>query len=252
MKKLALLLLVVGVLLGLGACFEQTTSRPSSATQETASREVGTAEVGPAPEWPPGLGEVEVDLEQDMLKKNYYVIFDGSGSMGGQRIEVAKRAIKEFVAHVPLDSNLGLFVFDRAGVSERSPLGSSRKVVMEEIDKVEASRGTPLTEAVRYGFEMLSLQGLKQLGYGEYNLVVVTDGEADSGSDLRRTVDEVLNGSPVIIRTIGYQIKGGHTLNQPDRIFYRSAENFEQLSQGLQEVLAEAEDFRVDDFQASE
>ena len=38
-------------------------------------------------------------------------------------------------------------------------------------------------------------------------------------------------------------------MNQPGRIYYRSAENFEELKKGLEEVLAEAEEFTVDAFQ---
>ena len=248
MKKLGLTLSALVILFGFNGCYEQESSQSSSSSTQTSESKEAEA----PGEWPPGLGEVEVDFEQNMLKRNYYVIFDGSGSMRGNKIEVAKRAIKEFVNHVPPEANLGLFVFDTAGASERAPLGSSQKAIIEEIDRVVANRSTPLTAAIRYSYEMLSIQGLRQLGYGEYNMVVVTDGVADYGPQLSSMIDRILEESPIIIHTIGYQIKGGHTLNQPDKVYYRSAESFEQLSEGLQEVLAEAEDFSVDEFQSED
>ncbi len=250
MKRLSFFLLAVVLLVGLGSCYRRTRTYP--ALTEAAVREAITVEDKSAIEWPPGLGELDVELEQDMLKKNYYLVFDGSASMRGRKIDIAKTAVREFVNQVPPDASLGLFVFDFAGVFERAPLGSSRTQIIEEIDKVVASRSTPLTSAVAHGYQMLSVQGVRQLGYGEYNMVVVTDGAADNPAALSRIVAEVLTDSPVVIHTIGYQIRGGHSLNQPGRIAYKSAENLEQLREGLQEVLAEAEDFVVGEFQDTE
>jgi len=38
-------------------------------------------------------------------------------------------------------------------------------------------------------------------------------------------------------------------LNQPGKIYYKSAKNFDELSKGLEEVLAESESFIVTDFE---
>lgn len=199
--------------------------------------------------WPPGLGSTNVELEEDLLIKNYYIVFDGSGSMEGDRLATAKEALKRFVQFVPEDAHIGLMVFDGSGISERVPLGGSVEQFRIEVDRVIADGGTPLKDAIGLAYDKLNRQALKQLGYGEYNLVIVTDGEASSGYEPDRVVRDILRQSPVTIHTIGFQIGSNHSLNQPGKILYKSADNLEELSQGLEGVLAELEEFDLADFQ---
>src|SRR5215510_14255270 len=70
------------------------------------------------------------------LARNFYFIFDGSGSMAeplnnkctgdkqfSNRLAGAKWAVKQFMPQVPDDVNLGLWIFDAQGNQERVPLG---------------------------------------------------------------------------------------------------------------------------------
>ena len=207
--------------------------------------ESGEGEKG---EWPPKLGEVEVVLETDPLKRNFYAVFDGSGSMGGNKVVTAKDAFQYFVDQVPEDANIGLLVFDTQGTTERAALGTTKSEIKAQIEDISAGGGTPLSTAVAYAYEQLTLQGHKQLGYGEYHLVIVTDGAANDEHGLKRTVDNILAKSPVMIHTIGFKIGDTHSLNQPGRILYKSANNFDELAKGLEGVLAESEDFAVLEF----
>ena len=86
------------------------------------------------------------------------------------------------------------------------------------------------------------------MGYGEYHLVIVTDGEANDGEDPREAVDALLAKSPVVLHTIGFCIGETHSLNQKGRVFYQSADNPEELRKGLTDVLAEATSFNLDGF----
>ncbi|MBN1798685.1 MAG: VWA domain-containing protein [Spirochaetales bacterium] len=188
-------------------------------------------------------------LEENLTKKNYYIILDGSGSMqDDNKMAIAKKALIEFVAHVPRDANLGLAVFDGSGLSERVPLGDDRYEFTNQVQKTTAKGNTPLKEALELAYAKLIKQAQQQIGYGEYNIVVVTDGEASPGHEPDRIVNLILDHSPVIIHTIGFQIGEDHSLNQPGKIYYKSAKNLDELSQGLEEVLAESESFVITDF----
>ncbi len=222
---------------------KQDTARPAPVAQLTED------DIKRMAIWPPGVGEQEVMLEEDFLKSNYYIIFDGSGSMKGDKLQVAKKALSEFVNHIQGDANVGLAVFDNRRLSERAVLGETRESIIGQIEKVKANGSTPLKNAISLAYQKLVEQGLKQLGYGEYHLVVVTDGEASEGQDPTQIVNSILQSSPVVIHTIGFQIGQNHSLNQPGKILYASANNFEELRKGLESVLAELENFSVSDFQ---
>jgi len=198
------------------------------------------------PLWPPDLGNDQVPLEKEVNRKNYYIIFDGSGSMGGWKITVAKQALERFIRMIPRQANIGLLAFDAHGVSERAPLGTGRDDIIRQVNAVAAGGWTPLGQSVETAYDRLCAQGKRQLGYGEYILVVVTDGRATDGNRLPEVIEKILSESPVLIHTIGFQVGTGHTLNQPGRTSYRTAQDFKELSEGLGEVLAESEDFTRD------
>ena len=60
----------------------------------------------------------------DRLATNLVIVFDGSGSMAGEKIEVAKKSLANFLASVPTEWNVGLIVFDNDG--KRVPLDIGR------------------------------------------------------------------------------------------------------------------------------
>lgn len=184
-----------------------------------------------------------------LTRKNFYVIIDGSGSMrdyvgGEMKIFAAKDAIKRFAQLVPADANLGLFAFDGKGITERVPLGlDNRKAFIRELENVDTDSNTPLKSAITGAYEKIRIQAGKQQGYGEYHLVIVTDGEANVGEDPTSIVNQILAESPVVIHTIGFGIGERHSLNQRGRTIYKSAGDKQGLSKGLSDVLAESEKF---------
>jgi Ca-activated chloride channel homolog len=203
--------------------------------------------------WPPATGNPQ-DRTRDsknLFARNYYVVLDASASMkavacsaGQQKIDAARAALAAFAASLPADANLGLQVFDDNGIRERLPLGTdNRERFREALGAVRAGGSTPLRESIRQAYQQLTAQGARQFGYGEYHLVVVTDGEADAGQNPEPVVTEIIQRSPVVLHTIGFCIGTNHSLNQPGRTLYRAADNPEQLKQGLGNVLAEAPRF---------
>jgi len=211
---------------------------------------------GMTPAWPPTKEGQNATVAADLFAKNYYVVLDASGSMNERgcsgedtKIQAARAALASFTESLPAHANLGLQVFDARGVQHRLNLATGNRPQFNQIVKeVRANAGTPLREAVRQGYARLGEQAAKQLGYGEYHLVIVTDGAADTGQDPTPMVNQVLAESPVVIQTIGFCIGPQHSLNQAGRTIYRAADNPEQLRQGLADVLAEAPQFAVTKF----
>jgi Ca-activated chloride channel homolog len=225
--------------------------KPAAAPKAVPSKHTTEPElrvnIPPPPAWfGDGKGVTVVD---DLTKKNFYVVLDGSGSMNesiGREVKIvsAKAAVKRFASKVPADANLGLLAFDGKGTSERVPLGTgNRPFFHQKVDEVDTRSGTPLRSAITKAYEHIKAQAAKQLGYGEYHLVIVTDGEAEAGEDPRSIVNDILARSPVVIHTIGFGIGEGHSLNQKGRVFYKAANDAKALERGLEGVLAEADSF---------
>lgn len=223
---------------------------------QTASGTPGYAARPLESDWPPLGDGGSSAIAPNLLANNYYLVLDGSGSMrdvecseGNPKIEVAAEALKSFARSLGSEVNLGLLVFDNAGVSERLPLGPSNQSAFDQaIDSVVANKATPLGTAVGLAYKKLEQQARRQLGYGEYHLVILTDGIASDGEDPTTAVQQILASSPVVFHTIGFCIDDKHPLNQPGRTYYLSANDPAALGRGLQSVLAEAPDFSVQDF----
>jgi Mg-chelatase subunit ChlD len=204
--------------------------------------------------WP--ANREENTLSKNLLAANYYIVLDGSGSMDGDqcaegttKMAIAKTAITQFAEQIPVDANLALYSFDGMGGSERINLATENRVpFFEQIKTIETGGGTPLATAIRYGYQQLAAQAAKQLGYGEYHLVVVTDGIASNGEEPNQILNTVLQQSPVVIHSIGFCLDESHSLNQPGLTAYTAASNADELQRGLQAVLAESTDFVTDSF----
>jgi len=195
-------------------------------------------------------------LAGNLLASNIYIVFDGSGSMGeggcsngDAKINVAKRAVIEFAKSIPKETNIGLVAFDNSGTRERVALSQiDTEYLIATVNAIRYGSGTPLSAAMRQAYKALTDQGKKQLGYGEYHILVVTDGQANNASDLNREVNKILKYSPIIISTIGFCIDENHSLHQPGKTNYSTANDYESLLQGMRSVLAEAPSFSVSDF----
>jgi hypothetical protein len=197
---------------------------------------------------------------EQSLRKNWYFVIDGSGSMserpprssGGDKqfrnkMEGAIWAVLTTVENLPPDVNLGLYVFDAYGAREVIQLGSNNKdAFVAAVKKIRAGNGTPLGDAIAKGADALADQYRKQLGYGEYRLFVVTDGEATD--DLNYGVNKALSYR-MPIYTIGFGIEGDHALRRSS-VSYKSADSASDVKQGLAEATAELEVYDPANFPA--
>lgn len=238
-----------------------TKNKPPAASNETKASNGAAARTIAVDRavysWPPeSSAKVDLVAEDRRLAKNFYVILDGSGSMestecsgGKNKAEAAKEALKVFAAAVPKDSNLGLLVFDNSGTSERVPLGINNRTHFESaLKNMVVGGGTPLGSAINKGLDALQTQARSQLGYGEYNIVVVTDGAANKDDRPDTVVNLLASKTPVVIHTVGFCLGENHALNQPGVTLYKTAMNPSELLTGLEDVLAESESFDVAEF----
>jgi Mg-chelatase subunit ChlD len=229
---------------------------PPSVRVDAASTTVAPGDRAMAAAWPPLRdGVASAGPSGDF---NYYIVLDGSGSMlghecgdGSTKMEAAVRAVRGFIDATPATANVGLAAFDRRGISERVALGvGNREALTAALQQIQAGSNTPLNSGIRIGYDKLTDQARAQLGYGEYHLVVVTDGRPDpSSEDPTPVVQEILRESPVVLHTVGFCIDSSHVLNQQGRTYYASATNPQELQASLQAVLAEAPTFDVARFQ---
>lgn len=185
----------------------------------------------------------------NLTARNFYVVFDGSGSMEEaipgsnqfpNKLAGAKWAVHQFVDGLPDGVNLGLYVFDQRGSREVLPLGPDNKTeFLSQIDAVVANNATPLGESIEAAVKALKVQQAKQKPYGEYRLLVVTDGHASDyiGRGVKAAQK---NGFPLY--TIGLGVVGDHELRKVSRS-YQDAKDAEQLSAALKAAGSELEDY---------
>lgn len=200
----------------------------------------------------------QTGLSSNLNTKNYYVILDTSGSMASKecsqnqsKMEVAKDSLSSWVNHVGVEDNIALMVFNDLAANEVFPLRqntpSFKNQFLENVRSVSAHGGTPLGDALSKAYSNLEYQSAAQLGYGEYHIIVVTDGMASDSEVMDKAVLKIFR-SPIVLHTIGFCIGTDHALNIPGQSFYTSAMNREQLDKGLIRVLAESESFDVKGF----
>lgn len=236
--------------------FIDSPSRSASSQPDNALETYG--QKGVRNDWPAFTSSSNNVLAPSLTAANYYLIVDGSGSMsengcsaGKQtKMTTAKRALREFISQIPEDANIGVYAFDAGTEGERLALApGNNQRAMATIERMQPAGGTPLGRSIRDGVTALTEQARKQLGYGEYNLVVITDGAANSTETLNLEVDKMLRSTPVLLHTIGFCINQRHALNKPGYTLYKSANNPASLRESLNTVLAEAPSFDVDAFQ---
>lgn len=174
------------------------------------------------------------------------ILLDCSGSMdsnmsGGQKMDVAKTALK-FVAEnfIRPGTNVGLLTFEGRGVKNDwlYPLGPFDKAqFIKAIERPEPGGGTPLGEYLEKAADALIEFRTKSRGYGEFKLLVVTDGEANDSS----LVDEIaprIKQRGFILDAIGVAMSSSHTLKRiADH--YADAQSPETLTRAIQQSFAE-------------
>lgn len=187
--------------------------------------------------------------QADAGEQNVVVILDDSGSMNDRmqtangkvkRIDVAKEALIGILSELPPNTSVGVLALN-------SQVGNSNWVVplesdssqtdwRERIGRIEAGGATPLGQFLKSGADAL-LEARQAQVYGDFRLLVVTDGEANDSRLLEKILPDVLSRG-LMVDVIGVDMKSQHSLATKVHS-YRRADDDQSLKQALTEVFAE-------------
>lgn len=182
------------------------------------------------------------------------IVFDDSGSMdetmrstGVRRIDAAKRALSNVLEQLPADTQVGVLALNSrvAGSPWVVPLGTIDPSWRANVASLEAVGGTPLGEYLKAAADALLEARARQI-YGEYRLLVVTDGEAND-SDLVDTYLPQVLARGLTIDAIGVDMESDHSLATKVNS-YRRADDDSSLQEAISQVFAETS---LDDLNAS-
>lgn len=192
---------------------------------------------------------------EDVQKSNVVIILDASGSMKSnlrsvriQKMQAAKRALKEVLKTVPQNTQIGLLVFSGTNVKNHwvYPLGPRNDNRLNNaIDMIEPGGGTPLGAYIKIGADRLIQERKNQMGYGNYRLLIVTDGQAQDIKLVNSYTPEVLSRG-IIMDVIGVDMVQNHILATKVHS-YRKADDPDSLKKAIAEVFAEVSDQGTDD-----
>lgn len=245
----------------LAACKDENKGAAQAMPEVVDPAVVESVKAASAATWPSVEADPNAEIDEALARDNFMVVLDMSGSMGESRCagkfpskaDAARVVLEQWLATVPDDANVGLVLFDSQPSRVVVPLGTSnRNGFVKAVVSTVPDGGTPLSEAVDVARRALEKQAALQQGYGNYRVVVITDGEHSNGYDPRPVIKDIMSNpaNPTEIHTVGFCIEDS-ALRNPDLTYYQSASNPEELKKGLQSVLAEAESFDITDFQES-
>jgi Ca-activated chloride channel family protein len=163
-------IIAIFLLGALAACDQSSQQAP--APHEAAQSAAAPPARGPWPFLATATGAPRDFDPKAVIKRNYYVVFDASGSMSEKRcagaerkIDVAKRALLTFAGHMPSEANIGLLVFDQRATRELVPIGPISKAgLADAIGPIEPGGDTPLADAIRRAYAALTARAVMQLG----------------------------------------------------------------------------------------
>jgi hypothetical protein len=240
-----------GLLLLLAACGPSTQKNNQQSTETTPAEE--TVE--------PAVITFDENSGKASTSRNFYFIFDVSGSMddmcaGERKIDGAKKAINEFIKKVPDNVNIGLLFLGvnkpESEIEEVVPLGQKNKSkFIEAIQKAQPQSRTPLGKATFFVMDKLIAQYKQQLGYGEYRMIVITDGLATDEAEYYKSMSELKRYPFIALYGVGLCIKENHVL-KANSIKYTDAHDYDELGKALEETIAELENFDPKDFTAED
>lgn len=195
-------------------------------------------------------------LSSTASAQNIVVLLDDSASMKQPlrsnssitKIDAAKQALLTILERAPADSQVGVMVLNgHRGQEWVIPLGPINKATLTaKVNRIRPGGGTPLGESMKSATDAL-LALRNQEHYGDYRLLIVTDGEATDPDLVEAYLPDILARS-ITVDVIGVDMARTHSLaTRVDN--YRKADNPASLTQAIEASLAErtADDQNADE-----
>jgi Mg-chelatase subunit ChlD len=173
--------------------------------------------------------------------QNVVVVLDDSGSMNEamgwnaslRRIDAAKQALQTVMEQLPDDARIGILALNRQGADGAwlMPLGPlDRGRLRQAVVQLDADGGTPLGASLKTATDAL-LELRSRQPYGDFRLLIVTDGEAQDSELVDRYLPQIQQRG-ITIDVIGVSMAQDHSLaTRVDR--YRRADDTESLQEAL-------------------
>lgn len=174
---------------------------------------------------------------------NVVVILDNSGSMstemsgGESRMAAAKRSLLSVLEQTPDDARVGVVLLNPPKLNDDwlIPLGPvDRGATVSVVQSIRAGGPTPLGRAMRLAGDAL-LASRETQKYGQYKLLLVTDGEATDPRLVDRFLPEV-QARGLVVEAIGIDMGEQHSLAMRANT-YRNAADPQSLERAISAVV---------------
>jgi hypothetical protein len=175
--------------------------------------------------------------------QNVVILLDDSGSMADvlrsnravKKIDAARAALRTVLEKLPADAQVGVVVLNRGDNGWLLPLAPVDKSALEAaIGQIRADGGTPLGRFMKVAADAL-LELRSRQRYGNYKLLIVTDGEAGDAELVERYLPDIQSRG-IAVDVIGVDMRGEHSLATKVET-YRRADDPGSLQQAISEVV---------------
>lgn len=177
----------------------------------------------------------------EMMAKNVYLILDASSTTTqsscfgyGSKQQVMEAAVFNFVDEMPENTNLGVIRFDSDGPNEIASLAPVDVTFLKQLmSETKAGGGNPVAITISYAYKALQRQAMTQNGYGEYHIVLLTDGGIDNSNELRAATRTITESSPVVLHTYDFCPSSYNELSSMANVDYKPLLNDENLRNAI-------------------
>ncbi|GAF66659.1 hypothetical protein BTS2_3561 [Bacillus sp. TS-2] len=152
--------------------------------------------------------EMEIKSEEELPSLGIIFVIDRSGSMQGNRIQLAKEAAARSVELLRNEDVVGVIAFDEQPwqIVETGPLGNPDEVV-EQISSITADGGTDIFQALDMAYPQLAEQELQRK-----HIILLSDGDSAFQSQYQALVESGLEEEGITLSTVAIGQDANHAL----------------------------------------